>query len=314
VATLSSAPGTEVRGREAIRRIRRGDAGYPARLDCLDTPPAELWTRGPLNLDTPRAIAIVGTRTATGYGRRVAHDLAFDLAGAGWSIVSGLARGIDSAAHRGALEAGGTTIAILGCGIDQVYPARNRGLREEIALSGLLVTEYEPGTPPLKHHFPSRNRIIAALARAVVVVQAGERSGALITADLALELGRDVLAVPGPVDQPGSRGVNRLLRDGAGLVESAADVLDALDDLPGMEATRAAQTFLFGEDPEGRSGGVGKVSRRLVELLAAGPARVEELAWAAGLPVAEALSELSRMELAGSVRSLPGGRFERVAR
>jgi len=313
VATLIPAPGTPRDG-ASVRRVRRGEAGYPAQLDRLFAPPTELWTRGPLELDTPRAVAIVGTRTATGYGRRVAHDLAFDLAGAGWTVVSGLARGIDSAAHRGALGAGGTTIAVLGCGIDQVYPARNRGLREEIARSGLLVTEYEPGTPPLKHHFPKRNRIIAALARAVVVVQAGERSGALITADLALELGKEVLAVPGPIDQPGSRGVNRLLRDGAGLVESAADVLVALDDLPGIGATRAAQTLLFAESPEARAGAAGRSPARLEDLLAAGPAGAEELAGAAGLRVGEALSELGRLELAGCVRSLPGGRFERVVR
>jgi DNA processing protein len=245
-------------------------------------------------------VAIVGTRRATEYGRRMAFDLAFDLAARDWTVVSGLARGIDTAAHRGALAAQGRTIAVLGCGIDHVYPVRNRGLREEIARSGLLVSEYEPTEPPLKFHFPKRNRIIAALARAVVVVQAGDRSGALITAGMALELGREVLAVPGPVDQAGSRGVHRLLRDGAGLAESAADVLDALS-----HQTRW-------DDPA--SGGNGPARNPLEELLGAGPVGVDQLARATGRPVSETLARLGRLELSGVVRSLPGQRFERVGR
>ena len=301
MAALSSrARSGEDFGSTETRRIQRGGTEYPDCLTHLETPPELLWARGPATLGDARMIAIVGTRRATEYGRRVAFDLAFDLAVLDWTIVSGLARGIDTAAHRGALAANGRTIAVLGCGIDHVYPVRNRGLREEIARSGLLLSEYEPTDPPLKFHFPKRNRIIAALARAVIVVQAGDRSGALITAGMALELGREVLAVPGPVDQAGSRGVHRLLRDGAGLVETAADVLDALSHQAGWD------------DPA--TGRIGPARDPLEELLGEGPVGVDDLARAMGRPVSETLAQLGRLELSGVVRSLPGQRFERVGR
>jgi DNA processing protein len=318
VASLKAGSRRGGSGPDRTRRIRRGDPEYPDGLTHLAVPPEILWARGPVVLGKPRTIAIVGTRKATEYGRRMAHDLAFDLATRGWTIVSGLARGIDSAAHRGALAAQGRTIAVLGCGIDHVYPVRNRELREEIAATGLLVSEYEPAEPPLKFHFPERNRIIAALGRAVVVVQAGERSGALITAGMALELGREVLAVPGPADQPGSRGVNRLLRDGAGLVETATDVIDSLSHESWREGTRAGdgQPTLFddGQMSDQSAGGPGRTLDRLEALLATGPVRVDELARAMRRPVSETLAELGRLELSGVVRSLPGQRFERVGR
>jgi len=295
-----------------VRRVRRGSGEYPDRLLHLHEPPAVLWARGPLRLPSGRMLGIVGTRRATEYGRRVAHDLAYDLASAGWVVVSGLAGGIDAAAHRGALAAGGKTIGVLGCGINRVYPVSNRDLYGAIGRRGLLLSEYGLDSSPQKYRFPERNRIIAALASALVVVQAGERSGALITADLALELGREVLAVPGPVDQAVSRGVNALLRAGAAVVESAEDVLWELGASPVRPPGDAQGSLFAGDDEwEDMPGGPGG---RLRRQLAEGPAPLHDLATAAGLDVAEALAALSRLELGGVVRSLPGHRFELVRR
>jgi DNA processing protein len=256
-------------------------------------------------------ISIVGTRRATEYGRRMAHDLAFDLAAEGWSIVSGLASGIDAAAHRGALAAGGTTIGVLGCGIDRVYPVAHRGLQEAVSRSGLLLSEYPPDRSPRKFHFPERNRIIAALGDALVVVQAGEKSGALITAGMALDLGREVLAVPGPADQSVSRGTHKLLRDGAALVERARDVLEQLEGpcvgpvpVQGTLFDAAFSSAADGGDPAGR----------LRAVLGEGPALADDLARLTGIAVSEALTALCRMELGGTVRSLPGHRYELVRR
>ena len=293
-----------------MRRVWRGSAEYPDRLLHLHEPPGALWARGPLRLPSERMVAIVGTRRATEYGRRVAHDLAFDLASAGWVVVSGLAGGIDAAAHRGALAAGGATIGVLGCGINRVYPASNRNLYGTIGRRGLLLSEYEPDSSPQKYRFPERNRIIAALSSAVVVAQAGERSGALITADLALELGREVLAVPGPVDQAVSRGVHDLLRAGAGVVESAADVLRQIGESTGCSPGGGQRSLFDLSDTSGNTSE--KPAGRLRQELADGPAPLHDLATAAGLDISEALATLSRLELGGVVRSLPGHRFELV--
>jgi DNA processing protein len=258
-------------------------------------------------------IGIVGTRRATEYGRRMAHDLAFDLATEGWAIVSGLAAGIDAAAHRGALAAGGTTIAVLGCGVNHVYPKANRWLYEEIGRCGLLLSEYPPEWTPRKFQFPERNRIIAALCSALVVVQAGERSGALITAGQALNLGREVLAVPGPADQPVSRGVHQLLREGAAVAETALDVLRQVYG-PGYDGASTVQATLFDADGGSPSRGTPGSAERLRGVLAAGPAPVDELARVAGIEVSETLATLCRMEIGGTVRALPGHRFELVRR
>jgi DNA processing protein len=311
VETLTGAP---VGGRppdSPPRRIQRGGPEYAERLTHLHVPPARLWARGPLRLPADRMIGIVGTRRATEYGRRMAHDLAFDLAAEGWTIVSGLAAGIDAAAHRGALAAKGETIAVLGCGVDHVYPVANRGLYESIGRLGLLLSEYAPDQTPRRFHFPERNRIIAALSSALVVVQAGERSGALITAGFALNLGREVLAVPGHADQPVSRGVHQLLRDGAAVVESARDVLRELGESTGEE-TCAVQGSLFGPGAGSTSRGGRGAAVYLREALECGPELVDELARVTGIAVSEALAILCRMELGGMVRSLPGHRYELV--
>ena len=200
----------------APRVVWRGAADYPSWLERIHDPPPALWVRGALDPgEGAHAVAIVGARAATSLGQSFARVLAADLAAAGLTIVSGLARGIDTAAHVGALEAGGRTVAVLGSGIDRPYPHQNAGLAEAIAATGALVSEFPPGTEPWKSNFPRRNRTIAGWSRLVVVVEAGERSGALITARVALEEGRDVMAVPGHPSVPAAAGTNALLRDGA---------------------------------------------------------------------------------------------------
>jgi DNA processing protein len=265
-----------------------------------------------MRVPADRMIGIVGTRRATEYGRRVAHDLAADLAAAGWVVVSGLAGGIDAAAHSGALGSGGGTIGVLGCGVDRVYPLANRRLQESMGRQGLLLSEYPPDRIPEKFHFPERNRIIAALSEALVVVQAPEKSGALITAKLALELGREVLAVPGPVDQAVSRGAHSLLRDGAALVESARDVLEELAG-PCRGMLEPVQPTLFDAVPSPAAVDQDPISR-LRAVLVEGPALADDLARATGIAVSDTLTALCRMELGGSVRSLPGHRYELVRR
>ena len=272
-----------------------GDAAYPARLVPLVDPPIVLWGLGdPAVLAAP-AVALVGSRRATPGGLAMARRLAGDLAKNGLVIISGLARGIDAAAHEGALDAGGLTVAVLGCGVDVVYPRQHEALVRRIGQAGCLVSELPPGTPPLPRHFPLRNRIISGLSLAVVVVEAAERSGSLITARMALEQGRDVLAVPGPVVSGCHRGCHALIKDGAGLVEHADDVLAALG-RPGTPVTAAR---------DGRSG--------LPAHMPPGePLSVDVLAERAGLASHAALAELGLLELDGTVARTTGGLFVRL--
>jgi DNA processing protein len=201
---------------------------YPAWLRMVPDPPPVLWVRGDLSVLEQTSIAIVGSRSASQYARQVARTLAAGLAGEGLIVTSGMARGVDAAAHEGCLAAGGRTIAVLGTGVDVVYPSEHLRLSAEIAASGLLVSEFEPGAYAHAWHFPRRNRIISGLSRAVVVVEASERSGSLITARMALEQGREVMAVPGSVLYGRNRGAHALIKDGATPVEDASDILDAL--------------------------------------------------------------------------------------
>ena len=272
-----------------VRRLRRGDEGYPTLLDQIPDPPSSLWLRGEANvklLEAP-AVAIVGARACSGYGRSVARMLASEAAAAGVVVVSGLARGVDGEAHRGALAAGGLTVAVLGCGIDRDYPAAHAELaRSIVATGGLIVSEYEPGVEPAPWRFPARNRIIAGLARATVVVEARERSGALITADFALEDGREVLVVPGEITSALSTGANGLLRQGATPVTCAADVLEAV----GVEPVSAAPTI-----PD--VGGAAVV----VEALSGGAATPDELVRATSLSAGAVAAVLVELELAGVV-------------
>ena len=265
-----------------LRFVGRADPAFPPLLRAIHDPPVGLFLRGdaePELLARP-AVAVVGARACSAYGGQVARTLGRELAGAGLVVVSGLARGIDGAAHRGAVEAGGFTVAVLGCGIDRDYPASHRDLARGIAERGLIVSEYAPGVEPAPWRFPARNRIIAGLAGATVVVEARERSGALITADLALEEGRDVLTVPGEITSSLSKGTNALLRSGATPLTSAADVLE-----------------LFGIESEPAASDAPEAASILVHL----PATADELVRLTELepgPLAAALAEL---ELAGLV-------------
>jgi DNA processing protein len=277
------------------------DARYPPRLRSIPDPPAVLYMRGePASLSTP-SIAIVGSRAASPYGLSVAAQLGRDLAAAGLTVVSGLARGCDAAAHQGALDAGGLTVGVLGCGADIVYPAEHRNLYRSVAERGAIVSELPPGAPPLPGHFPRRNRIISGLAGGVVVIEASARSGSLITAACALEQGRDVMAVPGNVLSQRHTGCHDLLRDGARLVQSAQDVLDEL----GWSSPAPRKASLDGQQSP--------ATEPLLGCLPPGEdCDVETLAQRSGLPVAALLGRMTRLELTGAVRRTPGGRFVRA--
>ena len=268
--------------------IHLGDSSYPQLLSEIADPPTCLWTRGDRSALGPIAVAVIGARAASQEGLIAAGEIACDLARAGIIVVSGLARGIDSAAHMGALDGGGKTIAVLGTGIDRVYPAENDLLTERIALSGLLVTEFPPGTHAEDWHFPRRNRIISGLSKAIVVVEAKEKSGSLITARLAADQGRDVMAVPGTIVGGRNRGANALLRDGAKLVESAVDILQEL----GLD------TSLSRQSPQGDEAQVVAFT-------------VDQLAEQLGIPAGEALARLLEWELTGEVQRIGLGRFIR---
>jgi len=276
---------------------------YPGALWELLDPPPVLFLKGRWELLHGPAVAIVGSRKATETGRRSAETMGRILGEAGISVVSGLALGIDGAAHRGALEGGGPTVAVLGSGLDIGYPAAHRPLREKIARQGVLISEFLPGEEARKYHFPKRNRIIAALARAVIVVEAGARSGALITVDHALDLGREVLVTPGSVENPQAVGSNALLRDGARLLTNPADVLVELEPL--------------GFHPRGGSRDLSPAAeipqelQPLWEALSTEPRELDQVARAASLPMDRALAGLSTLELSGRVRQCPGMRYMR---
>ncbi len=270
-----------------IRVVRRGDRAFPPLLAAIHDPPAALYIRGEVEADllARDAVAVVGARACSAYGRSVARSLGRELAGAGLLVVSGMARGIDGEAHRGALEPAGVTAAVLGCGIDRDYPAAHAELARRICERGLVVSEYEPGVEPAPWRFPARNRIIAGLCKATVVVEARERSGALITADFALEEGRDVLAVPGEITSGLSAGTNALLRLGATPVTRAGDVLE-LFDLEPLE-------------PEPES--ISEAATAVLAKLRDGALTGDELVRASGVQAAAAAAALVELELSRRV-------------
>jgi DNA processing protein len=287
--------------------LRPGDPRYPALLGAIPTPP-RLFVRGGLSDEDALALAIVGSRRPSPYGLAVAEGLASDLAARGVTIVSGLARGIDSAAHRGALAAGGRTLAVLGCGLDIVYPPENIVLAREIEARGALVSQFAPGVPALAGHFPARNRTLAGLALGVVVVEAAERSGALMTAGFAGDLGRETFAVPGRITSPTSAGANRLIQDGAKLVTCWQDIVSELPE-PWRRAVRgsSAQTD---EQPQPEPG---SDEGALLRLLAPDePQHIEQLITRAGMDPARALALLVTLELGGWARQLAGQRWVSV--
>jgi len=298
------------RAAPSVRVLRPGDEGFPRLLQEIPRPPAWLHLWGRIVDEDALAIAVVGSRRATPYGIEIAERLAFDLAKRGVTVVSGLARGIDSAAHRGALEAGGRTIAVLGSGLGQIYPPENRRLAARIAGSGSVVSQFERDVRALPYHFPERNRVIAGLALGVVVVEAAERSGSLITAGHAADLGREVMAVPGRVTSPTSRGAHRLLKDGAAPVEGWEDVV-ALLPRPFRDCVKTGVASGTGTGADGEPGGD---ERRLLALLGEEPASIDEIITRGGLPAGRAAALLQSLALNGWVRQLPGKRFVRARR
>ena len=269
------------------------DAEYPANLRSLDSSPPVIYVRGTLHEDDVWSVAIVGTRRASVYGREVAGRVAGELAAAGVTIISGLAMGVDTIAHRAALAAGHRTIAVLGSGVDQIYPPENRGLAAQIVEHGAIISEYALGTRPEASNFPPRNRVISGLSKAVVIVEAPRRSGALITARFAAEQGRDVFAVPGNIVNPGSAGCNELIQNGAAPLLSSQDVLDRLHFDHLVEVIH--QRRLVPTDPE---------EERLLGHLSHEPLHVDELVRNAALPPPQVASLLTMLELKGLVRQV----------
>lgn len=287
---------------QGIQALTWEDEAYPRRLHEIDQPPPVLYVRGSLTPDDQWAVALVGTRRMTGYGRQVTEELAATLAQQGVTVVSGLARGVDAVAHQAALTAGGRTLAVLGCGVDVVYPPEHRRLAEQIIAQGALISDYPPGTGPDAANFPPRNRIISGLSLATVVVEAGETSGALITARFAADQGRDVFAVPGQIYAPSSKGTNRLLRDGAQPMLSPADVLESLNlsrVVQHQEARRALPA-----DP---------LEALLLGVLSREALHIDEIQARASLPVEQVSAALAMMELKGMVRQLGGMNYTAVA-
>ena len=311
--------------RNGIMPIAWSDPAYPPALAAIVDPPPVLWMRGAAAALEQPAVAIVGSRTGSAYALMVAERLAADLSARGIVVVSGLARGVDSAAHRGALRGAadsvphvcadetpgergvvGSTIAVLGSGVDVVYPAEHKPLAREIEASGAVVSEFVPGTPPNAAFFPRRNRIISGLSRAVVVIEAGEKSGSLITARCALEQGRDVLAVPGNVLSGRNRGAHALLRDGAKIVETADDILEEL-------GPPASSRAMGPRNPGGIAGASKEHADPLLACLLPGePCDLDAIAERSGLTAARLLPRLFELELRGLVNRAGGGRFVKV--
>lgn len=318
--------------RLGIRILTIQDAEYPARLKNIYDPPCLLYVKGQLPaFDETVAVAVVGTRDCTPYGVQCAEKLSYGLAAGGAIVVSGLAKGIDAAASRGALRAGGITVGVLGNGADVHYPAESRYLYEDVAAAGALISEYPPGTEPAKAHFPARNRIISGLCLATLVVEAPERSGALITAETANEQGRDVFAVPGPIDAPASVGCNRLIRDGAGLVCDAWDILQEYEArfperLRETEAREEPKTLGYQarqqEEPKAvppslslSRGGMSLTDDQIALLRVLSdeePALVDDLIEQTEIPTRRVLSALTVLEIENLVQQHSGKRYTRA--
>lgn len=282
--------------RSGARIAVLADSTYPALLKTIYDPPFLFFFRGHLPEDEVTCIAMVGSRRSTPYGRHMAETLAAGLGEKGIWVVSGLARGIDTWSHKGCLKARGKTAAVLGCGIDVVYPRENKELYEEIAASGALISEFPLGTQPLPQHFPARNRIISGLCRGVVVVEAAEKSGSLITADFALEQGRDVFAVPGPATSTMSSGTHRLIKQGAKLVERAEDILEEYFETRPEPEEHDLFSFTQAE-------------RDVLELIAAGCGSFDLLVEQSGMGAGDLASLLTLWEIKGLVKCLPGKQY-----
>ncbi|WP_027363826.1 DNA-processing protein DprA [Desulfotruncus alcoholivorax] len=281
------------------------DSQYPEQLKNIYDPPPALYVRGDSELLAKISVAMVGSRRATHYGLNVAEKLARELAKAEITVISGMARGVDTAAHRGAINSGGATIAVLGCGVDVVYPRENEKLMYSIIDNGAVVSEFPPGSPPEAWHFPVRNRIISGLSKAVVVVEAAERSGALITAHVALDQGREVMAVPGNITNKYSKGPNNLIKQGAAPVTGAGDILEGL-----------GVGLLFTPDAGGveKSLSLSANESKIFSLIEYEPVSLEILVQKSGLPPGEVMTGLMFLEIKGCVKQMPGKLYYRTGR
>jgi DNA processing protein len=288
-------------GSQGIQILTWEDELYPARLKEIDQPPPVLYVRGSLTAEDAWAVAVVGTRRVSAYGRQVAEELAANLAGNGVTVISGLARGVDGSAHQAALKAGGRTIAVLGCGVDRIYPPEHTQLADKIIANGALLSDYPPGTPPDASNFPPRNRIISGLSMATVVVEAGETSGALITAQFAVDQGREVFAVPGNILAAQSKGTNRLIAQGAHPMLSAHDLLDVLN-LRRVTEQREIRKIMPGNE----------IEAKLLSVLTHDPLHMDEIRNQTGLPIERVSATLVMMELKGLVRQVGGMNYVAV--
>jgi DNA processing protein len=288
-------------GAQGIQILTWDDELYPRRLKEIDQPPPVLYMRGGLKPEDFWSVAVVGTRRVSAYGRQVADELAMFLANNGVTVISGLARGVDAIAHQSAIKAGGRTIAVLGCGVDRIYPPENTQLAEKIIASGAILSDYAPGTPPDASNFPPRNRIISGLSMATVVVEAGQTSGSLITAQFAADQGREVFAVPGNILAPQSKGTNRLIADGAHPMLSAQDLLDILD-LRRVTEQREVHKILPSNETE----------EKLLRVLSHEPLHMDDIRNQTGLPIERVSATLVMMELKGLVKQVGGMNYVAV--
>jgi len=308
---IQKGPSEKVVKRELSRLEKTGgkfvtlkDDDYPKRLKDIYDPPALLYLRGELRRKDELAVAVVGSRKTSAYGREVTERIGRDLARHGVTVVSGMARGIDSVAHQGALQGGGRTIAVLGCGVDMIYPSENRNLFHQIIEQGAVLSEFPMGSPPEAGHFPRRNRIISGLSIGVVIVQASAESGSLITAGYALEQGREIFAVPGNIGAEGSRGTNRLIKEGAKLVESSEDILEEV--LP--QWRREGEMAQKGEDPVLT---LTEAEKCLYGLLEETPLHIDALIRESQLDPGSVSSLLLNLELKGLISQWPGKCFSK---
>jgi len=283
---------------QGIRVLTWEDDEYPPRLAEISQPPPVLYVRGTLTPEDAWAVAVVGTRRITAYGKQVASEIASSLAGNGITVVSGLARGVDAVAHQAALQAGGRSLAVLGCGVDRIYPPEHRRLAEHMIEQGALISDYAPGTPPDSANFPPRNRIISGLVRAVIVVEAGKSSGALITAAFAAEQGREVFAVPGNIYAPLCVGTNLLIQQGARPYLNCQDVLEILN-LAQVTEQRSARAVLPAD----------AVEAQLFSVLSNEPLHIDEIRQQTELPIDKVSAALVMMELKGLVRQVGGMQY-----
>ena len=294
------------------RLVRYTDSSYPERLRAIPDPPPVLYARGSLEVASRAAVAVVGTRAPSEYGREMTRVLCRGLAATGIAVVSGLARGIDGEAHETALSQGGGTVAVLGSGVDVPYPPEHRDLCRRVEAGGAVLSEHSVGTAPLPHHFPARNRVISGLSLGVVVVEATERSGSLITARWALEQGREVFAVPGPAGSSRSRGPHRLIRQGAKLVENVADIIEEIAPQLAAAAPPPSDPSEIAMQRDGTSSGsslLGGAAGEILRDLEAGPLQMDDVIERTGLSPQQVSQMLLELELQGLLRQLPGKRY-----